>query len=83
MPVSLNFHAVISTNNVVVVLIAVSGGMGLPFSSFPNVNSMLVVDDFQKPYLSTRDFILSGGILSAVTVLLISTLGYSLIFYLL
>jgi hypothetical protein len=30
---------------------SVSAAMALPFSSFPNVNSLLIVDDFQKPYL--------------------------------
>jgi phosphate transporter len=58
---------------------AVSGGMALPFSSFPNVNSMLIVDDFQKPYLSTSDFMKSGGLMSILTVLLTATLGYILI----
>lgn len=32
----------------------VSAAMGLPFSSFPNVNSLLIVDDFQKPYLNVQ-----------------------------
>lgn len=53
--------------------------MALPFSSFPNVNSMLVVDDFQKPYLHIQDFIKTGGVLSVLTVMLTSTLGYVLI----
>jgi phosphate transporter len=53
--------------------------MALPFSSFPNVNSMLIVDDFQKPYLSTNDFALSGGLLSVVSTILIATFGYVMI----
>eukprot|EP01041_Mallomonas_annulata_P008599 gene8599-17737_t len=36
---------------------AVSAAMALPFSSFPNVNSLLIVDDFQRPYLNVQDFI--------------------------
>jgi phosphate transporter len=58
---------------------AVSAAMGLPFSSFPNVNSLLIVDDFQKPYLSVQDFLKTGLLLSGLTVLLIATLGYVLI----
>lgn len=57
----------------------VSAGMALPFSSFPNVNSMLIVDDFQKPYLTTLDFLKSGGLMSLISIFLISTLGYFLI----
>ena len=53
--------------------------MALPFSSFPNVNSLLILDDFQKPYLSTMDFALSGGILSVLSIFLIATVGYYLI----
>merc|ERR1711974_52690 len=50
----------------------VSGAMALPFSSFPNVNSVLIVDDFQRPYLSTKDFVSTGLLLSVVSVFLMS-----------
>jgi phosphate transporter len=53
--------------------------MGLPFSSFPNVNSLLIVDDFQRPYLSVQDFMKSGMLLTGIAILLIGTLGYGLI----
>lgn len=53
--------------------------MALPFSSFPNVNSLLIVDDFQRPYLSVSDFITTGVPLSILTVVLIATLGFLLI----
>jgi phosphate transporter len=53
--------------------------MGLPFSSFPNVNSLLIVDDFQRPYLSVQDFLKSGMLMTAVSVVLIATLGNLLI----
>jgi phosphate transporter len=53
--------------------------MALPFSSFPNVNSMLIVDDFQKPYLNTNDFALSGGLLSVISTILVATFGYVMI----
>lgn len=57
----------------------VSAAMGLPFSSFPNVNSLLLVDDFQKPYLTVQDFLRTGLLLSGITILLIASLGYLLI----
>lgn len=53
--------------------------MGLPFSSFPNVNSLLLVDDFQRPYLSVGDFLFSGMVLTLISVILIATIGYCLI----
>jgi phosphate transporter len=53
--------------------------MALPFSSFPNVNSVLIVDDFQRPYLSVGDFVKTGLPLSVICVFLIATLGYVLI----
>lgn len=53
--------------------------MALPFSSFPNVNSVLIVDDFQRPYLGVSDFIQTGLPLSVICVFLIATFGYILI----
>jgi phosphate transporter len=58
---------------------AISAAMALPFSSFPNVNSFLVVDDFQRPYLSVTDFIQTGLPVSIITLLLISTFAFALI----
>ena len=53
--------------------------MGLPFSSFPNVNSLLIVDDFQRPYLNVQDYLKSGMLMSVIAIFLIATLGYALI----
>lgn len=53
--------------------------MALPFSSFPNINSLLVLDDHGQPYLQVQDFLRVGIIFSIVTVVLIITLGYGLI----
>lgn len=53
--------------------------MALPFSSFPNVNSVLLVDDFQRPYLGVSDFVRTGLPLSVICVFLIATFGYLLI----
>lgn len=58
---------------------AVSGAMALPFSSFPNVNSLLIVDDFQQPYLNVSDFLKTGLLITLVVTLLIATLGFLLI----
>jgi phosphate transporter len=57
----------------------VSGAMGLPFSSFPNVNSLLIVDDFHRSYLSTNDFIKTGMPMSIFALILIATFGALLI----
>jgi phosphate transporter len=59
--------------------LAISAAMALPFSSFPNVNSLLVVDDFQNQYLGVRDFLLTGVPMSVIAVILSATLGYGLI----
>lgn len=53
--------------------------MALPFSSFPNINSLLVLDDHGQPYLHVNDFLRVGVIFSLVTSALIVTLGYALI----
>lgn len=53
--------------------------MALPFSSFPNVNSAMVVDDFQRPFLNSSDFISTGLPLSMASMVMICTLGYWLI----
>ena len=62
---------------------AISAAMSLPFSSFPNVNSLLMVDDFHKSYLETKDFVKLGVPMSAITLVLIATLGLGLINYVL
>lgn len=53
--------------------------MALPFSSFPNINSLLVLDDHGQPYLHVNDFLRVGVIFSLITSALIVTLGYALI----
>lgn len=58
---------------------SVSAAMALPFSSFPNVNSVLIVDDVQRPYLGVSDFVKTGLPLSLLCTLLIATVGYLLI----
>ena len=58
---------------------AISAAMALPFSSFPNVNSLLIVDDFRRPYLSVNDFVKMGLPMSITAILLIATIGSWLI----
>ena len=53
--------------------------MALPFSSFPNVNSLLIVDDFRKAYLCTSDFLYTGVPMTIISIVLIATVGYGLI----
>ncbi|ETM45297.1 hypothetical protein L914_09594 [Phytophthora nicotianae] len=59
--------------------LAISAAMALPFSSFPNINSLLVLDDHGQPYLEVKDFLRVGVTFSLVTMALIVTLGYGLI----
>jgi phosphate transporter len=58
---------------------AVSSAMALPFSSFPNVNAILVTDDFQRKYLSQFDFIKLGFPASLIGLAITATLGVSLV----
>ena len=58
---------------------SISAAMALPFSSFPNINSLLVLDDHGRPYLQVYDFVRVGVLFSILTVALIVTLGYALI----
>jgi hypothetical protein len=45
--------------------------MAFPFSSFPNVYSLLVLDDFGKPYLTTSMFLKIGTPASIFCILLL------------
>jgi phosphate transporter len=81
MPVIVRIGVSIRIPEVVVIgsAFAISAAMALPFSSFPNVNSLLIVDDFQRPYLNVRDFIMTGLPMSMISIVLIATVGYALI----
>lgn len=63
--------------------LAFSSGCALPFSSFPNVTCLLVTNDHGHKYLGVKDFVKSGLPMSVAAVLLICTLGYGLIDWLL
>ena len=59
--------------------LSISAAMALPFSSFPNINSLLVLDDHGQPYLRVVDFVRVGVGFSFITVGLIVSFGYFLI----
>jgi anion transporter len=63
----------------IVAAFAIHCTCSFPMTSFPNMNSLLVDDDFGRPYLHTTDFVKHGTIISALLMLLLSTYGYSLI----
>jgi len=53
--------------------------MALPFSSFPNVNSLFIVDDFYQSYLSVIDFVKVGLPTMLFTLVMIAFVGYQLV----
>lgn len=55
-----------------------SGAMSLPMSSFPNANSLLVDDDFSRPFLHPMDYIKHGTIISIACFGALCTFGYAL-----
>ena len=59
--------------------LSVSTAMALPFSSFPNVNSLLITDDLNQQFLTVGDFLRAGLPLSILSVIAIATVGYMLI----
>ena len=57
---------------------AISAAQALPFSSFPNVNSLLVVDDHATSYLSTMDYLKTGVPATLVCLAVIHAAGLPL-----
>lgn len=58
--------------------LACSAGMGLPVSGYPNMSAIMLEDPTGKPYLSTKDFIITGIPTSIICTILIFTLGYGI-----
>ncbi|KAI9467712.1 MAG: SPX domain-containing protein [Benjaminiella poitrasii] len=58
--------------------LACSAGMGLPVSGYPNMSAVMLEDPSGKPYLSTKDFIITGIPTSIISTALIFTLGYGI-----
>jgi len=60
-----------------------SGAMSLPMSSFPNANSLLVDDDFGRPFLHPMDFIKHGTAISVACFVTLCSVGYALTYLIL
>ncbi|KAI8371763.1 SPX domain-containing protein [Radiomyces spectabilis] len=58
--------------------LACSAGMGLPVSGYPNMSAVMMEDPTGKPYLTTKDFIITGIPTSIIATLLVFTLGYGI-----
>mmetsp|Transcript_69560 Transcript_69560/g.175641 ORF Transcript_69560/g.175641 Transcript_69560/m.175641 type:complete len:698 (+) Transcript_69560:51-2144(+) len=58
------------------------GGLGcsvacaLPMTSFPNVNSLMAVDDHGKPWLAMNNFLAAGTPMTILMTLLLTTFGF-------
>ncbi|KAI7857135.1 SPX domain-containing protein [Circinella umbellata] len=59
--------------------LACSAGMGLPVSGFPNMSAIMLEDPKGKPYLTTRDFIITGIPTSIFCTIFVCTLGYGIL----
>jgi phosphate transporter len=58
--------------------LACSAGMGLPVSGYPNMSAIMLEDPSGKPYLTTKDFLITGVPTSIICTILIFTLGYGI-----
>jgi len=56
-----------------------SGAMGLPVSSFPNVQAFALMDPQGKQFLETKDFIKTGFLIGLIELVLLLSLGYGLL----
>ncbi|CAO3617856.1 unnamed protein product [Cunninghamella blakesleeana] len=59
--------------------LACSAGMCLPVSGYPNMSAVMLESPTGKPYLSSRDFLVTGIPTSIVCTVLIFTLGYGIL----
>jgi phosphate transporter len=55
-----------------------SAAMGLPVSSFPNMNALGLEDQTGKPWLTPKDFIRSGVVCSVAAYLCLMLIAYPL-----
>ncbi|ORX93102.1 SPX-domain-containing protein [Basidiobolus meristosporus CBS 931.73] len=58
--------------------LACSAGMGLPVSGYPNMSAVMMENPLGKPYLTTKDFIITGIPTSIICTVLVFTLGYGI-----
>ena len=59
--------------------LATSSSMALPMSGFPNINALLLEDDYGRQYLRVIDFVKNGTACSFMLFILNSTLGFALV----
>jgi phosphate transporter len=55
-----------------------SAPMSFPMTSFPNLNSLLTVDDYDMPYLHVADFVRHGTPNSLIALVWLVTVGYGI-----
>lgn len=55
-----------------------SGAMGLPVSSFPNMNAISLEDGTGQAWISVNDFLTVGIVGSLIAYVSIVTLGYGI-----
>jgi len=77
-PIIVDIAASTGSVQIVVMLatLMMSGAMSLPMSSFPNANSLLVDDDFNRPFLHPMDYIKHGSAISVLIFAALCTIGY-------
>jgi len=76
--IDLGKSAGISREAVLLGAFACSVSCALPMTSFPNVNSLMAVDDHSKPWLSMRHFLTAGVPTTLLMTVLLATWGYAL-----
>ncbi|KAG9307606.1 hypothetical protein G9A89_023171 [Geosiphon pyriformis] len=78
-------HGEVSYRNLLVLSSAFmcSGAMGLPVSGFPNMNAIMMEDEMGVRYLSTQDFLKTGVPASLLVMLVIMTIGYLIMHFIL
>lgn len=81
MPVIVSVGVTLEMPEVTVIgaALAISAAMALPVSSFPNVNAVMLKDDLHQPFLNVYDVVRIGAPMTVITVVLIATLGTTLI----
>ncbi|CAN8061333.1 unnamed protein product [Agarophyton chilense] len=61
---------------------AASSAMALPISSFPNISAIQVEDETGKAYLSTRDILRIGTLMTILATVVLLTIGYNIMIWL-
>eukprot|EP00401_Gymnodinium_catenatum_P038046 CAMPEP_0117490344 /NCGR_PEP_ID=MMETSP0784-20121206/17504_1 /TAXON_ID=39447 /ORGANISM="" /LENGTH=722 /DNA_ID=CAMNT_0005285103 /DNA_START=96 /DNA_END=2264 /DNA_ORIENTATION=- len=64
--------------SVLIGALACSVACALPMTSFPNVNSLMAMDDNGQPWLGVKHFLLAGIPMTILSTLLLVTVGFEL-----